>query len=105
MKPAHYIKIFSALLAITWGISGCSVPNSQTVSAKWQGKNISQAISTYGPPSRTVTLPDGLTIYVWEEQYGSANAPSRATCRRGLHVNSQGLIVAASQLSESLLCS
>lgn len=99
------IKIGLALFATIFLMSGCSVPNSESVSAQWQGKSINQAIAAYGPPSRTVVLPDGITIYVWEEQYGSSNAPSRATCRRGLHVNANGVIVGASQLSESLLCS
>lgn len=84
--------------------AGCSVPTSESVSREWTGRTISEAIRELGPPTSTTSLPDGITIYGWEEQYGSATAVSRATCRKGLHVNSEGVIVEASQLSESLLC-
>lgn len=85
-------------------IVGCAVPTKKSVSEKWVGHNISEAISEMGPPQGTTHLPGGTIIYMWEQIYGSANAVSRATCRTGLHVNSDGRIIDASQISESLLC-
>lgn len=85
-------------------IAGCATPTSESVTAQWKGKNISEAIQVLGPPQSSLTMPDNITIYTWEEQYGSSTAAVRGYCRTGLHVNTQGVIVGASQVSRSLLC-
>lgn len=97
------LKTMTALLALSI-LVGCAVPTKKEVAQKWVGRNISEAIGELGPPQDSTSVPGGITIYIWEQQYGSANAVSRATCRKGLHVNTEGRIVDASQLSESLLC-
>lgn len=97
------LSAITVLLALSI-LAGCAVPTKKEVAEKWVGRNISEAISELGPPQGTIPLPGGITIYTWEQQYGSAHAVSRATCRKGLHVNTEGRIVDASQLSESLLC-
>ena len=91
------------LIILAMNLSGC-VTTKEKVSSTWAGKNISEAIAELGPPQYTNKLPDGVTIYTWEKEYGSANATRRSTCRTGLHVNEKGIIIDASQLSESLLC-
>lgn len=98
-----HAKVISALLSLSL-IAGCAVPTKKEVADKWVGRHISEAISEMGPPQGTIPLPGGITIYTWEQQYGSAHAASRTTCRKGMHVNTEGRIVDASQLSESLLC-
>ena len=97
------IKLVSAFLSVSLLI-GCAIPTKEEVGDKWIGKNISEAIGKLGPPQFTTSLPGDITIYTWEQQYGSANAIRRSTGRTGLHVNKGGIIVDASQLSESLLC-
>lgn len=92
------------VLVVAILISACAVPTSKDVADRWVGRNITQAIAVLGPPQSATTIPGGITIYTWEQTYGSANAISRATCRKGLHVDNNGMIVDASQLSESLLC-
>lgn len=92
------------IVVLAWCLAACAMPTSKDVSDRWVGKNIGVAIAQLGPPQSTVPLPDGVTIYTWEQQYGSAMAIKRATCRTGLHANKEGTIIAASQLSESLLC-
>lgn len=92
------------LVSLVIACSGCAMPTSQDVAAKWVGRSIGEAIAQLGPPQATTPLPGGVTIYTWETQYGSALAVQRATCRTGLHANQAGVIVSASQLSESLLC-
>ncbi|WP_442592880.1 hypothetical protein ACSBPU_15440 [Parapusillimonas sp. JC17] len=84
--------------------TGCATPTSESVAAKWKGKNITEAVQVLGPPQSTMPMPDNITIYTWEEQFGSANAAVRGYCRTGLHVDHKGTIVAASQVSRSLLC-
>lgn len=96
-------KLLATLLSVLL-ISGCATPTKKDVADKWVGKHISAAISELGPPQFTTPLPGDITIYTWEQKYGSAMAVSRATCRKGLHANKEGIIVDASQLSESLLC-
>lgn len=85
-------------------IAGCATPTSESVAAKWKGKSISEAMHVLGPPQSSFVTPDNITIYTWEEQYGSANAAVRGYCRTGLHVDTAGTIVDASQVSRSLLC-
>lgn len=94
----------AATVTLLAALASCAMPTSQDVAARWKGKNIGEAISQMGPPQGTTQLPNGVTIYTWEQTYGSANAIKRSTCRTGLHANKEGVIVAASQLSESLLC-
>ncbi len=85
-------------------LTACAMPTSKDVEARWGGHEIGEAISQMGPPQNTTVLPSGVTIYTWEQTYGSATAVRRSTCRTGLHVDKSGKIVGASQLSESLLC-
>jgi hypothetical protein len=96
-------KLLASLLPLLF-VVGCAVPTKKDVADKWVGKHISAAISELGPPTSTTPLPDGVTIYTWSEEYGSATAVSRAQCRKGLHANKEGIIVDASQMSGSLLC-
>lgn len=97
------LRALSALL-IAMVIAGCATPTSESIAAQWKGKTISEAIQVLGPPQSSLTMPDDITIYTWEEHYGSSTAAVRGYCRTGLHVNSQGIIVGASQVSRSLLC-
>jgi hypothetical protein len=92
------------VVAIAVVATACATPTSKDVQDRWVGKHINEAIATLGPPQQTTPLPGGVTIYTWEQVYGSAMAIRRSTCRTGLHANTDGVIVNASQLSESLLC-
>lgn len=83
---------------------GCAIPTKESVVEEWAGRNLTEALSELGPPSRTIQMPEGITVYIWEKEYGSANSISRAKCSKGLHVDQDGLIVDASQLSGSILC-
>lgn len=85
-------------------IVGCATPTSESITAKWKGKNISEAMQMFGPPQSTAAMPGNVTVYTWEEQFGSATAAVRGYCRTGLHVDSSGTIIGASQVSRSLLC-
>ena len=85
-------------------VASCATPTRDDVIEKWEGRDISEAFAVMGPPQEKMTLSSEITVYIWEQKYGSANAISRATCRKGLHVNSKGKIVDASQHSGSLLC-
>ncbi|CDN87306.1 hypothetical protein [Hydrogenophaga intermedia] len=93
-----------ATAVLLGALSACAMPTTQDVEARWKGQRIEQAVAVLGPPQATTPLPGGVTVYTWEKTYGSANAIKRSTCRTGLHANQEGVIVAASQLSESLLC-
>ena len=99
MKPKNALPVLSLSLLVA-----CAVPTKKDVADKWVGRNITEAVAEMEPPSGTMPLPGGITIYIWEQHHGAAHAVSRATCRKGLHVNAEGRIVDASQLSESLLC-
>ena len=97
--------IFLAILLAQFvSMAGC-MPTRQDVLTEWKGHNISEATAKLGPPSYTTPLPGGVTIYVWEDEYGSASSISRAKCIKGLHVNQEGIIIDASQHSGSaFLC-
>ncbi|MBF24798.1 MAG: hypothetical protein CML18_14805 [Pusillimonas sp.] len=86
---------------ITFVLAGCALPNRQGMLDKWAGKNIQQATIELGPPHRTIQMPQGQTMYIWEQQYG---VRSETLCRTGLQVDSNGIIVDASQETKSLLC-
>jgi len=103
-SPQKTLPMRALATLIVLCLSACAVPTKQDVAQQWVGRNITEAVSEFGPPQFVTPLPGGITIYTWEQQYGSSTAISRATCRKGLHVNAQGQIVDASQLSESLLC-
>lgn len=95
-------RVLITLIAAALG--ACAMPTSKDMQDRWVGKTIGEAVSTLGPPQYTTALPGGVTVYTWEQVYGSANAIRRSTCRTGLHANAEGVIVSASQVSESLLC-
>lgn len=95
------LMILSSLCMAT--LIGCAIPTKESVLKEWSGRNLTEALSELGPPSRTIQMPKGITIYIWEQEYGSSTSISRAKCSKGLHVDQDGLIVDASQLSESLL--
>lgn len=96
------LTILSLLCMAT--LIGCAIPTKESVVEEWAGRNLTEALSELGPPSRTIQMPEGITIYIWEEEFGSADSISRAKCSKGLHVDQDGLIVDASQLSETMLC-
>lgn len=97
------ISMLVGLIAVTLLI-GCATPTSESMANKWKGRKISEAMQVLGPPNSTMPLPNGIMIYTWEEQYGSSTAAVRGYCRTGLHVDTTGTIVDASQVSRSLLC-
>ena len=98
------MRLLISVVAAIILLAGCAVPTKETVGQKWLGRSLKEAISEFGPPTSSMVLPGGVTMYIWETSYGAANAPSRAVCRTGLVVDSKGKIVDVSQLSESLLC-
>jgi hypothetical protein len=99
-----YLMSLVILIMVSACFSGC-MPTRQEVLSEWKGHSISEAIAKLGPPSYTTPLPGNVTIYVWEDEYGTANSISRAKCLKGLHVNAEGIIIDASQHSGSaFLC-
>lgn len=85
-------------------LAACSVPTRESVLSQWQGRHISEAITQLGPPQQKTEIHGETTVYTWEKEYGSDRAIMRSTCRTGLTVNEDGIIVDAAQVSESLLC-
>lgn len=95
LKKLAVVAIMLATLA------GCAIPNRQDVLNKWLGRSIQEATMELGPPHRTVPMPMGGMMYVWEQQYGRQ---METLCRTGLQVDYTGIIIDASQQSNSLLC-
>ena len=83
-------------------LTGCATTREE-VSSTWKGRTISEAIAELGPPQYTTVLPDGITVYTWEKEVPSTRSKG-PRCITGLHVDKEGIIVDASQKSESLLC-
>ena len=89
------------ILVLTISLLSACASTRTEIKEAWEGRQISDAIAEFGPPSYTTNLPDGVVIYTWEDNRKILKGLS---CKTGLHVNQEGIIVDASKIAESLLC-
>lgn len=81
-------------------LAGCTTATSQSVAQEWDGHNISEAVTKFGPPSDVVHLPGAKTMYVWKGLYLNGEYQ----CKKGLIVDSNGIVTGASQYSGAFGC-
>ncbi len=82
-------------------LAGCAYRNAG-VGPDWVGRDIAEVVEKRGPPSRTINLLSGDSLYVWE--HSVLSALEVVSCSTRVQVDRNGRIVNGSRRYDSIFC-